>query len=127
MGCVDGTPAGLCRLDEFERHRDPGSPGARSLGDSQPQPHGGEGGLDRVGRAEVDPVLGGVVEECEQFVEVVDDLGGGLAEFRAVSRIEGLGGVLGVSAVLGVPDLGQGLLRPGWAVLGNAESTLPIL
>jgi hypothetical protein len=25
VGGIDGTPAVLCRLDEFERHRDPGA------------------------------------------------------------------------------------------------------
>jgi len=40
------------------------------------QPDGGEGGLDRVGGAQVDPVLGGEVVEGEQRVEVVGDLGG---------------------------------------------------
>ncbi len=43
VGCVDGAPAGLGGLDELERHRDPGGPGAGSLGDPLPQPDGGEG------------------------------------------------------------------------------------
>jgi hypothetical protein len=30
---LDGTPAVLCRLDKFERHRDPGGPRAGSRGD----------------------------------------------------------------------------------------------
>jgi hypothetical protein len=37
------------------------TPAAREpgpLGDALPKPHGGEGGLDRVGGAQVDPVLG---------------------------------------------------------------------
>jgi hypothetical protein len=33
---VDGAPAGLCRLDELERHRDSGGPRAGSLGDPLP-------------------------------------------------------------------------------------------
>ena len=47
VGCVDGAPAGLCGLDELERHCDAGGSSARALGDSLPKSHGGEGGLDR--------------------------------------------------------------------------------
>src|SRR4249919_3432653 len=43
VGRVDGTPAGLCRLDELERHGHAGCSRAGSLGDPLPQPHGGEG------------------------------------------------------------------------------------
>ena len=60
---VHGAPAGLGGLDELERHGDPGGPGARSLGDALAEPDGGEGGLDRVGGAQVDPVFGGEVVE----------------------------------------------------------------
>jgi len=34
---------------------------------------------------------------------------------------------LGVVLVLGVPDLGERFFAPGWADLGSALSTLPIL
>ncbi len=33
---IEGTPAVLCRLDEFARHRDPDGPRAGSLGDPLP-------------------------------------------------------------------------------------------
>ena len=63
MGRVDRTPPVLGG-DELERHRDPGGAGAGTLGDALPQPDGGEGGLDRVGGAQMRPVLGGVVVEA---------------------------------------------------------------
>ena len=59
VGRVDGTPAGLCGLDELEGHGHSGGPGAGAFGDPLPQPHGRERGLDRIGGAQVDPVLGG--------------------------------------------------------------------
>jgi hypothetical protein len=59
----------------------------------------------------VDPVLGRVVVEREQLLLVVDDLSDGFAELGAVGELERGDGAAGVVAVLGVPDLGQGLLR----------------
>lgn len=73
MRCVDGTPSGWCGLDELERHRDAGGPGAGALGDPLPEPEGRERALDQVGGAQVDPVLDGVVAECKEDVEVVGD------------------------------------------------------
>jgi hypothetical protein len=46
VGCVDGAPAALGRLNELERHGDAGSAGAGSLGDPLAEPDRGEGGLD---------------------------------------------------------------------------------
>src|SRR5215467_4114886 len=51
VGCVDRAPAGLGCLDELERHRQPGGPRPGSFGDLRTVSHGGEGRLDRVGRA----------------------------------------------------------------------------
>src|SRR4051812_22360915 len=61
---------------------------------------------------QVDPVLGGEVVERQQLVDVVGDLPDGFAELRPVRRRERGHRVQGVPAVLGVPDLGQRLLRP---------------
>jgi hypothetical protein len=58
-------------------------------------------------------VLGGIVIEREQLARVAADLRGGLRELRAVGGVEGAGSGQGVRLVLGAPDLGQGLLRPG--------------
>jgi hypothetical protein len=56
-------------------------------------------------------VLGGVVVEREQLVQVARDLRGGLGELGAVDGLERLGRGTGVVLVLGAPDLCQGLLR----------------
>ena len=64
-------------------------------------------------------MLGGVVVERQQLLEVVGDLRGGLGELRAVGGVECLRRGAGVLLVLGVPDLAQGLLRPGMGTLGQ--------
>ena len=43
-------------------------------------PHGGEGGLDRVGGAQMDPVLGREVVEGQQRLDIVGDLRDGLGD-----------------------------------------------
>ena len=61
VGCVDGAPAALADSMSLKGHGDAGSAGAGSPGDPLTEPDRGEGGLDRVGGAQVDPVLGRVV------------------------------------------------------------------
>ena len=56
-------------------------------------------------------MLGRVVVEREQYVEVVGDLRGGLGPLGAVLGHERGGRGFGVFLVFGVPDLGEGLLR----------------
>jgi hypothetical protein len=74
---------------------------------------------DGVRGAQVDPVLGGEVVDREQLLDVIGDLGDGLGELGPVGGLEGLHGGAGVVLVLGVPDLGQRLLRPGMGGLGQ--------
>src|SRR5712675_503701 len=57
------------------------------------------------------PMLGGVVVEGQQLVEVIGDLGCGLGELRTVGGAERLHGGEGMLPVLGIPDLGEDLLR----------------
>jgi len=59
----------------------------------------------RVRGPQVDPVLGWVVVEGEQHVEVVGDLRGGLGPLDAELGGERLRGGSGVGLVLGVVDL----------------------
>lgn len=59
----------------------------------------------------MDPVLDGVVVERQQLVHVVGDFGDGFGEFGPIDGLKRLDCVQGVSAFLGVPYLGQGLLR----------------
>jgi len=61
----------------------------------------------------VDPVLGREVVDRQQLLDVVGDLRDRLRELRPVGGLERLHGVEGVPAVLGVPNLREGLLRPG--------------
>jgi hypothetical protein len=113
MACVDRAPACLGGFDELERHRQPRGTRARTAGDLGPVPDGGERRFDGVGRAEVNPVLGGVVVEREQLLEVVGDLRRSLGELRPVGALERSNGVESVPLVLGVPDLRERLLGPG--------------
>jgi len=50
----------------------------------------------------VDPAFGRVVVERQQLVQVVGDLGDGLAELGAVGGLELLDGIEGVLLILGV-------------------------
>ena len=63
---------------------------------------------DRVRRAQVDPVLGRVVVEGQEHVEVVADLGGCFGPLDAVLGREILRRRGGVVFIFSVPDLGQG-------------------
>jgi hypothetical protein len=131
VGCVDGAPPVLGGLDELERHGDAGGPGAGSLGDPLAEPDGGEGRLDRVRGAQVDPVLGGAVVEGQQDVEVIDDLRDGLGPLRAVVGLERFRRFDGVVLVLGVVDLRERSLRAGVRGLGqrseNVAKLVPLM
>src|SRR6478609_3110021 len=72
--------------------------------------------VDSIGGAQIDPVLGRVVVELQQHVQVVDDLRDGLGELGAVVDSERLRGDPGVLAVLGFEDL---LHRPGRRRVGR--------
>lgn len=59
----------------------------------------------------MDPVLGREAVDRQQHLDIVGDLRDGLGELRPVSGLERPHGVEGVSAALGVPDLGQGRVQ----------------
>ena len=73
MGCGALTARRRSWADSMSLHAiaTPGGPRAWALGDSLPKPHGGEGRLNRVGRAEVNPVLGGAVLGLASKLHVV--------------------------------------------------------
>ncbi len=121
VGCVHGSPSGLGGLDELEDHGEGGGRATGAAGDLGPQADSGEGGLDRMGRPQVDPVLGGEVVERQQLVGVVGDLLDGLGKLRPVGLLERCDGLQGMLTVLGVVDLVQGLLR-SW--LGGRSSKI---
>ncbi len=93
----------------LKRHRQAGGLRPWAAGDLGAVADGGEGGLDRVRGPQMHPVLGGVVIEGEQLVEIVGDLRDGLAELRAEQLLELLGRGPGVGLVLSVPDPVVGL------------------
>src|SRR6266542_4444559 len=63
-------PPGLGRLDELECRRQPGGPVTRTFGDLGAVAHGGGGRLDQVGRAQVNPVLGRIVAQLQQHIQI---------------------------------------------------------
>jgi hypothetical protein len=119
VGCVDRSPASLRGLDEFERHRQPSRSRARSLGDLASVPDRGESRLDGIRRAQMNPVLGGVVIEGEQLVEIVGDLRDRFGKLGPIGRREPAHGVEGMSFVLGIPDLRERLFRPRMRAVGQ--------
>ena len=88
MGCVDAAPAGLGGVEKFVGHRQSSRPAAGTLGLLGAQPDGGEGGLDGVGGAQVDPVLGRVLEVGEQDLAVLEQLVGRLRVLGPVRLLE---------------------------------------
>jgi hypothetical protein len=72
----------------------------------------------RVGGAQVQPVLGRVVEEGKQRLGVVDHLGDRLGPLGAVVADQRLDRALGMRAVLGPDDLVQRAARAGVHALG---------
>ncbi len=73
-------------------------------------------------------MLGGVVVERQQLVQVIGDLCSRLRELRAVGRVEGLRRGAGVVLVLGAPDLREGFLRSwvsGFSPFQNPSAPSP--
>jgi hypothetical protein len=69
------------------------------------QAHGDEGRLDQIRGPQVNPVLGGEVEERQELVLVVRDPLDGLRVFRLVGPFEVTDGPSCAPLVLGVADL----------------------
>jgi hypothetical protein len=72
-------------------------------------------------------VLGRVVEEAEEFLGVVGDLGHRLGPLDAVVGREGLDGALGVVAVGASRTSAKALRAPACTALGRQHSTLASL
>ena len=104
---VDGPPPGLCSLHEFECHRYSCGPRSWSFGDALPESHGRKGRLDRVRGPQMDPVLGRVVIEREEHINVVGDLRRRFGPLGPIGDLERLHTLECVVFVLGLPDLGQ--------------------
>jgi hypothetical protein len=99
LGTVDSAPACLGGIQQLVGHRGSRVTAARPLGGALPQPHGRERRLHDIRGAQVLVMLGGEVEERQQHVEVVGDLGDRL----------GVGGEVGREPLCGVDRGGAGL------------------
>ena len=73
-----------CAASMLERHRQAGGAGAGAFGDLSAELHGREGRFDGVGRSQMDPVVGRVVVELEQHIEVAGDLLDGLRKLGLI-------------------------------------------
>src|SRR6478672_13023427 len=72
-------------------------------------------------------MLGWVVVEREQLLDVVGDLGGRLGKLGPVRGLERFHGVMSVAFVLGVPDLAEHLLRARMRRLRQRSKNIDIL
>ena len=104
VGCVDGEPSG-------------------ALGDALAQADGREGRLDLVRGPQVDPVLGGLVVEREDRVNVVGHLCGGFGPLGPLGLREPFHGCQRAVLVLGLRDLRMRHLRTGCADAGRRPRT----
>lgn len=68
-------------------------------------PDGGKGAFDRVGCADVFPMLGRVIVEGQQRIPVLDQLGDRLVPFDAIGFGEEVEGGIGCGLRLGLPDV----------------------
>ena len=68
-------------------------------------PHGGEGAFDGVAGADMFPVLGGEIIECQQSFPILDQALRGLVVFNAVSLDEKIKRRLRVDLGFGHPDI----------------------
>ena len=103
---VEPAPAFLGCVQQLVGHRQRGGLRTGALGDPGAEPDGGERALDRVGRPQVPPVLGGVVvKERRQRRPVAVELGQRLGVLGAVLLAEHLERELGVLAGRGFDDL----------------------
>ena len=72
MWRVHPSPPAFTFQQQLESHGQPGIAGTRSFGHPGARFHRGEGGLDSIGRAQMNPVGGREVEESEQLFLVFD-------------------------------------------------------
>ena len=72
-----------------------------------------------IGRADALPVLGGEVEECQQFLPVLDQALGGFRILRLVGFDEQIERLDRILAGLGLPNIVQHLLCLGLRAFGQ--------
>ena len=108
---VESSPASAGGLSELEHHRETGLPRAAALRAAMPQADRREGALDRVGRPQVTPVLGGKVVEGEEGIPVLREAGARRLVLRPVLLQEVIEGFDRRIPCLGEPDLVKVALR----------------
>lgn len=104
---VEQAPVAGGALREFKHHRQGSDPAAAPFGATMPQANGGEGGLDRIGRPQVPPVLGREVVKRLQHVSVFRQTLRGLGILGLVGLHEGVKRLVRRLARVGHPDLMQ--------------------
>jgi hypothetical protein len=81
-------PAPLGAHTELVDEREHGRPANTALGAVAAMPDGGKGALDRVGGADMRPMLGREVVEGEQAITVFDQALGGLGILGGVKSLQ---------------------------------------
>src|SRR3954463_8096787 len=119
LGAVQPAPVALGALGELEDHRQRGLARQAALRPLRPQPHRGEGALDRVRRPDVLPVLGRHRVEGEQRLPVLGQAGHSLVVLGTVLGDEAVERGLRLLPVLGLVDGVQVLL--GLALQGPRQ------
>lgn len=104
LGAVEQPPSLGSRLHQLVDHRQAGGPRSAPLGLLRAEPHGGKGGLDRVGRPQVNPVLGGEVVEGQEHLPILRQALDCLGVFRLVGLHEQVERLVGVLLRVGHPD-----------------------
>lgn len=106
----DLSPLLLGTQTQFEDHRQDGLFRHTPPASIRPMAHGGKSGFDRIGRADVGPVLGRKVVEGQELFPVLLETGCGLGVFGFIGLQKGVESLFRLLAGLGHPDLVKGLL-----------------
>jgi len=116
---VEFPPMSLGASDQHENHRQDAVPRDAAAGLVGAQPHRGEGGLDRISRSNMDPVLGRKIVEGQQGHPILFQAFRRLRILGTIDRQELIESVLGVLPSGGHPDLLQRRLGLGLLALGQ--------
>jgi hypothetical protein len=107
----NSKPAFLGTFDQLEHQGQDGVLGDTAPGLVSSQSHGGEGGFNGVGGANVRPMLSGEIEEGEQDIPVFGQTLGGLRILGLVGLDEPVEGLMGLGFGVGSINLPEGLFR----------------
>ena len=105
VGAVQAAPMSFGGFDQLEDHGECGVARQAAPGLVGPQPNRRECALDRVGAADMLPVLGRDVVEGKQGIAILGETGAGLSVFRSILGKEAIEGLVGTDSVFSVIDL----------------------